>query len=151
MWMIMSKHGEKLCKVFHIRFFSWALLWNSLEFSDLWILDTLPTFLNSKDVISVCHGQVHTPLAMKLRELLTFYPNLKSMQYALGLLPNMQLSECRGHGNTHLEKGRWRNNFDNWLSFPWAMLSKQQFVMKSIHSAKWTNWDDYLNMFRQHL
>jgi len=60
----------------------------------------------SKDVISVCHGQVHTPLAMKLRELLTFYPNLKSMQYALGLLPNMQLSECRGHGNTHLEKGR---------------------------------------------
>lgn len=53
---------------------------------------------------------------MKLREHLTFYPNLKSMQYALGLLPNIQLSECRGHHNTHPEKGRWRNNFDNWLS-----------------------------------
>lgn len=38
------------------------------------------------------------------------------MQYALGLLPNMQLSECRGYHNTHPEKGRWRNNFDNWLS-----------------------------------
>lgn len=49
-------------------------------------------------------GMIHCSLAIKLKEFLAFYPNLKIYAADTVTCLTWQLSKRRGHGDTHPEK-----------------------------------------------